>query len=180
MLWRGWFFCSHFTIWLSSSLSKTLVCESKRKNTAQTWSSLFAVMYTGGHKVETQHTVLRNMQFRGAVQHARRAEMNQNRTEMGRVRQPSLLHANSWAAMLSGHWHRLAVTPLPGVSAPAGLRPSPPEPLFAAAQPSLCPVSAGKAGQYILRQVNTRQSSSGVPWEEAYPHLGTWNLWTSR
>lgn len=39
-----------------------------------------------------------------------------------------------------------AVTPLPGVSAPAGLRPSPLEPLFAAAQQSLCPVSKGNAG----------------------------------
>lgn len=58
---------------------------------------------------------------------------------------PGHKHANSWAATLSWHWHRPAVTPLPGVSAPAGLRPSPLAPLFAAAQPSLCPVPAGKA-----------------------------------
>lgn len=46
------------------------------------------------------------------------------------------------------------MTPLPGVSAPAGLRPSPLAPLFAAAQLSLCPVSADKAGQYNLRQAD--------------------------
>lgn len=81
------------------------------------------------------------------------------------VRQPSLPHANSLAATLSGHWHRPAVTPLPGVSAPAGLRPSPPEPLFAAAQPSLCPVSAGKAGtiQYILREISRQ-------WDQVESH----------
>lgn len=48
------------------------------------------------------------------------------------------------------------MTPLPGVSEPAGLRPSPLAPLSAAAQPSLCPASAGKAGQQSLRQLIIR------------------------
>lgn len=60
-----------------------------------------------------------------------------------------LWHSRLW------HWHRAALTPLPGVSAPAGLRPSPLAHLFAAAQPSLCPVSAGKVEQHRTYQDNS-------------------------
>lgn len=103
-------------------------------------------------------------------------KVNQNRTEMVRWRQLSLPHANLLAATLSGHWHRPAVTPLPGVSAPAGLRPSPPEPLFAAAQPSLCPVSAGKAGQYNTFS-DRLAADSVVKWSPMEGSLATlWNL----
>lgn len=68
-------------------------------------------------------------------------------------KQSGVKHADSWIATPSWHWHRAAVTPLPGVSAPADLRPSLLEPLFAAAQPSLCPVSADKAGQFIIWKI---------------------------
>ena len=75
---------------------------------------------------------------------------------------------------LSWHCHRAAVTPLPGVSAPAGLRPSPQEPLFAAAQPSLCPVSADKAGQ--LQSQTSSYHDNGLDLESTGT-LWFWNLW---
>lgn len=75
------------------------------------------------------------------------------------------------------------MTPLPGVSAPAGLRPSPLAPLFAAAQPWPCPAPAGKAGHLSLshsmrgkidriwNSADRIWNSAGRIWNSGYPTL---------
>lgn len=110
---------------------------------AQTWGR-YTTHYAEEHAVQA------------AVRHARGELMNHTAQRWVMENSPSW-NMQTCRLTLSWHWHRPAVTPLPGVSAPAGLRPSPLAPLFAAAQPSLCPVSAGKAGQYSLRQVHIRR-----------------------
>lgn len=167
---------------LSSSSSKTLAYESKRKSTAQTWSGLFAVMDTGGHKVDIQHAVPRNMQFRGSC-----TTCQESGDEPKQDRDGWCATAVAAACKLVGRNAVWTLTQAGGDTTTWSVCTCWPEAVTTGA--SVCSCTAvtvpcacgqGRTIQYILRQVNIRQSSSGVPWKEAYPHFGTWNLWTSQ
>lgn len=150
------FFCKNIHLTQVSLLFLKLAFKSKRQTQHRqtiVFDSLRAWAKTWGwHKTHCAE----ERAVQAAICHAEGREMNQTAQRWVMRNSPSRsmqISAVSQAVTLSWHWHRAAVTPLPGVSAPAGLRLSPLGPLFAAAQPSLCPVSAGKAGQYSLRQV---------------------------
>lgn len=96
-----------------------------------------------------EHAVLRNMQCRWMQAVFRNRDSEPNSTD-GSRQQTWVWHAN-WEPVKTV----AAVTPLPGVSAPAGRAPP-----FAAAQQSLCLVSADEAGQYGLTWVHWAQNWS--------------------
>ena len=74
---------------------------------------------------------------------------------------PGTQHADlKSGTLVVTRWHRAAVPPLPGVSAPAGLRPSPPARRFEAAQPSPYPAPGVKAGE--LFSGNKLKSTSSI------------------